>query len=201
MGRSQVDGSDVPQTGRMRVRLDLLLDCPADAAWEAVHSPAVFRAVSGPFTTADSLEPGGFPDRWAGTEHRVRLRMLGLLPMGSQLIRLRDETLPDGTRVVHDEGGPLTGAMRVVTTWHHRMVISAEPSGSNPGGAGTTDNGSAGTAPAIALARTRFRDTLEVGAGVLTPVAWLGFWVFWQLRARQLRRLAPGWAAQFGGVA
>ncbi len=163
----------------MRVRLDLLLDCPADAAWEALHSPAVFRAVSGPITTAESLEPGGFPDRWVDTEHRVRLRMLDVLPMGSQLIRLRDETLPDGTRIVHDEGGPLTGAMRIVSSWHHQMAISADDISSE--------------------ARTRFRDTLEIGAGVLTPVAWLGFWVFWQLRARKIRQLAPGWGAQFGG--
>ena len=169
----------------MRVRLNLLLDCPAEAAWEAVHSPDVFRAVSGPLTTAQSLEPGGFPQRWAGGDHRVRLRMLGLLPMGSQLIRLRDETLADGTRVVHDEGGPLTGAMRIVTKWHHRMAISDEP---------------AGTGPASPGARTRFHDTLDVGAGVLTPAAWLGFWVFWQLRARQLRRLAPQWQAQFGTI-
>ncbi|MDO9591298.1 MAG: hypothetical protein Q7J04_09170 [Microcella sp.] len=164
----------------MRVRLDLLLDCPADAAWEAVHSPAVFRAVSGPFTTAESLEPGGFPERWADSEHRVRLRMLGLLPMGTQLIRLRDETRADGTRIVHDEGGPLTGAMRVVSTWHHRMAISPDP--------------------AAPHARTRFRDALDVGAGVLTPFARLGFWVFWQLRARQLRKLAPRWAEQFGAA-
>ncbi len=166
------------QTERMRVRLDLLLDCPPDAAWEAVHSPAVFRAVSGPFTTAASLEPGGFPRRWADTEHRVRLRLLGLLPMGTQLIRLRDETRPDGTRIVHDEGGPLTGAMSIVSRWHHRMAISPDPSAPD--------------------ARTRFRDALDVSAGVLTPVSWFGFWVFWQLRALKLRRLAPGWAAQFG---
>ncbi len=164
----------------MRVRLDLLLNCPADAAWEAVHSPAVFQAVSGPFTTAESLEPGGFPQRWADTEHRVRLRMLGLLPMGTQLIRLRDETRADGTRIVHDEGGPLTGAMSVVSSWHHRMAISGDDISSE--------------------ARTRFRDALDVRAGVLTPVVWLGFWFFWQLRARQLKRLAPGWGAQFGAT-
>lgn len=157
----------------MRVRLDLLLNCPPDAAWEAVHSPAVFRAVSGPFTTVESLEPTGFADRWPGGDHRVRLRLFGVAPMGTQLISLRDETLPDGTRVVHDEGGPLTGAMRVVTSWHHRMAISPDPAAPD--------------------ARTRFRDTLELGAGVLTPFVWLGFWVFWQVRARQLRRLAPGW--------
>jgi hypothetical protein len=98
--------------------------------------------------------------------------------MGSQLISLRDEVTPEGTRVVHDEGGPLTGAMRVVTHWHHQMAISPDPHSAND--------------------RTRFRDTLELGAGVLTPFAWLGFWVFWQLRGRQLRKLAPGWAAEFG---
>ncbi len=166
------------QTVVMRVTLRLTLDAPVDAVWEALHSPDVFRAVSGPFTTAESLEAGGFPTRWAGGEHRVRLRMVGALPMGTQLIRLRDETLPDGTLVVHDEGRPLTGAMRVVTSWHHRMAISPDPSAPD--------------------ARTLFRDTLEVGAGVLTPFAWLGFWGFWQLRARQLRRLAPGWVHEFG---
>lgn len=162
----------------MRVRLDLLLDCPADAVWEAVHSPAVFLAVSGPITTAESLEPGGFPERWPGGEHRVRLRMLGVLPMGAQVIRLRDETLLDGTRIVHDEGGPVSGAMTVVTGWHHQMAIAPNP-----------------LSPET---RTRFHDTLDVRAGLLTPVAWLGFAVFWRLRGRQIAKLAPGWAAQFG---
>lgn len=164
----------------MRVTLDLVLDCPPDAAWEAVHSPAVFRAVSGPWTRAESLEPGGFPERWPGGRHRVRLSLLGLLPMGEQVIDLSDETrmLRDGqvARIVHDRGGPVAGPMRLVRKWHHRMAITALPDG-----------------------RTRFRDRLDVGAGVLTPVVVLGFWVFWQLRAAKIRRLAPGWGAQFAG--
>lgn len=157
----------------MRVTLDLILDCSPDVAWEAVHSPAVFRAVSGPWTTVTSLEPGGFPQRWPGGDHRVRLRMLGVLPMGTQLIRLSDEVAPD-VRTVHDTGGPLSGPMRVVRSWHHQMGIADDGAG-----------------------RTRFRDTLTVRAGVLTPLVTAGFWVFWQLRARKLRRLAPGWHAQF----
>ncbi len=175
----------------MRVRLDLLLDCPADAAWEALHSPAVFRAVSGPWTTAESLEPGGFPERWPGGDHRVRLRLLGVLPMGEQVIRLRDEAAHDpvlgaDARIVHDEGGPVRGPMTLVRHWHHRMAIAPNPL--------------SGTAGRLAP-RTRFTDTLEVRAGLLTPLAWLGFRVFWSLRGRTIRRLAPGWAAQFGGAA
>ncbi len=171
----------------MRVHLTLLLDCPAEAAWEALHSPAVFHAVSGPWTTAESREPGGFPERWPGGEHRVRLRLLGLLPMGEQVIRLRDETLDDpvlgaGARVVHDEGGPVRGPMTLVRHWHHRMAVAPNPLSGTPG---------------RSTARTRFVDTLEVRAGLLTPVVWLGFRLFWALRARQLTRLAPGWAAQF----
>lgn len=162
----------------MRVTLDLVLDCPPEAAWEAVHSPAVFRAVSGPATSVESLEPGGFPERWPGGEHRVRLALLGVVPMGIQVIRLADESrmLSDGSteRIVHDSGGPLTGPMRLVRSWHHRMAISPAPGG-----------------------RTRFRDRLDVGAGVLTPVVTAGFWVFWRLRGRQLRRLAPRWASEF----
>lgn len=170
----------------MRVRLNLLLDCSVDAAWEALHSPAVFRAVSGPWTTAESLEPEGFPQRWPGGEHRVRLRMLGLVPMGDQLISLRDEVAPDGTRIVHDEGGPYRGPMVVVRHWHHRMAVAANPLSGTPGST---------------VARTRFSDTLEVRAGVLTPLVWLGFRIFWSMRARQIRRLAPGWDNQFGGQA
>jgi hypothetical protein len=172
----------------MRVHLDLLLDCPADAAWEALHSPAVFRAVSGPWTTAASLEEGGFPERWPGGDHRVRLRLLGVLPMGEQVIRLRDDTVDDAVlgasaRVVHDEGGPVRGPMTLVRHWHHRMAIAPNPL--------------SGT-PERREPRTRFTDTLEVRAGLLTPLVWLGFRVFWGLRARKLVRLAPGWAAQFG---
>lgn len=166
----------------MPVTLDLVLDCPPAAAWEALHSPAVFRAVSGPATTVESLEPGGFPERWPDGAHRVRLALFGVVPLGTQVIRLADESrmFSDGSteRIVHDSGGPLTGAMRIVRSWHHRMAISAEPGG-----------------------RTRFRDRLDVGAGLLTPVAAAGFWIFWQLRARQLKRLAPGWAAQFASRA
>lgn len=171
--RAQVDANDMPHTEHMRVTLNLVLDCPPDAAWEALHAPSVFRAVSGPITTVESLEPGGFPQRWPGGDHRVRLRMFGVLPMGTQLIRLSDERAP-GVRTVHDTGGPLTGAMRIVRRWHHRMAVSDDGTG-----------------------RTRFRDTLSIGAGLLTPFAWLGFWFFWQLRARTIRKLAPGWAREF----
>ena len=43
--------------------------------------------------------------------------------------------------------------------------------------------------------RTLYRDRLDISAGLLTPIVWLGAWAFWQWRAFQLTRLAPGWKA------
>ena len=41
--------------------------------------------------------------------------------------------------------------------------------------------------------RTLYRDRLDISAGLLTPFVWIGAWAFWQWRAFQLTRLAPGW--------
>jgi hypothetical protein len=41
--------------------------------------------------------------------------------------------------------------------------------------------------------RTLYRDRLDISAGMLTPLVWVGVWAFWQWRAFQLTRLAPRW--------
>jgi hypothetical protein len=80
-----------------------------------------------------------------------------------------------GRRIFEDRGGPLTGPLTIITRWRHRMVIATWPDG-----------------------RTLFRDRLEFSAGILTPFVWIGFWAFWQWRARGLVRLAPDFATRFG---
>ena len=153
----------------MRVLLKLTLDCTPDAAWTALRSPAVFRQVSSPFTTFESLDDGGFPESWTPGDHRVEVRGLGIVPLGEQSIRISTEQRGD-VRLVHDTGGPISGPLTMVTRWHHTMAVS-------PG-----DDGG-----------TLYRDRLEFSAGPLTPLVWVGFWAFWQWRALQLQRLAPGW--------
>ncbi len=78
-------------------------------------------------------------------------------------------------RIFEDHGGPLTGPLSVVSSWRHRMAVSAGPS---PG-------------------TTLFRDRNEFSAGALTPLVWAGLWLFWQWRARRLTRLAPGFTKRF----
>ncbi len=154
----------------MRIVLKLVLDCSPDAAWRAVRSPAVFRAVSAPLVAFVSLEPGGFPTSWPAGKHSVRATALGVFAAGTQVIDISFPPRPDDVRVVRDTGGALDGPLAVVTKWRHSMAISAAPDG-----------------------RTLYRDRLVFEAGLLTLPIWLFYWGFWQWRAFRLKKLAPGW--------
>jgi len=157
-------------TGDMRVQLKLVLDAPPDAVWAALKSPSVLAEVAHPFFTFDPLSPRGLPRVWTEGEHPVAASVLwGVIPVGEQVIDIRFRTRGD-VRIVEDDGGPVSGPLAIVTRWRHRMAVSA-----------TTDG------------RTLYRDRLDIGAGLLTPLAWLGAWLFWQWRAFQLTRLAPRW--------
>ncbi len=154
----------------MRILLKFTLDCDPDAAWWALRSPAVFRAVSGPFLTFTSLEKEGFPETWSPGIHPVRARAFGLVTVGEQLIDLSYPRRRDGVRMEVDSGGAINGVMSVITKWKHTMAVSAAPGGG-----------------------TLYRDQLKFGAGPLTLVLWPALWVFWQWRAKRIRRLSRDW--------
>jgi hypothetical protein len=154
----------------VRILLKFVLDCPPNAAWWALRSPAVFRAVGRPLVTFESLEKNGFPEAWSPGIHPVRAKALGRFPMGEQLIDLSYPRRTDGVRMEVDSGGALNGAMSVITRWHHTMAVSA------------TEDG-----------RTLYRDRLVFSAGPLTLLLWPVLWAFWQWRGRRIRRLSRDW--------
>jgi hypothetical protein len=156
----------------MRILLRFVLDCDADAAWRALRSPDVFRAVAGPWMTFESLEPGGFPGLWPAGEHPVRAKALGLVDVGEQNIDISFAERRGGVRLVRDFGGGVSGPLAVVTTWRHTMAVSS------------TEDG-----------RTLYRDQLVVGAGLLTLPVWFGMWLFWQWRGLRIKALSTSWRA------
>jgi len=149
--------------------LKLHLDSSPDAAWRAIRSPEVFRAVSMPFASFTSLEPDGFPDTWPQGEHAVRASAFGLVGAGEQVIDLAFTGKRDA-RLVHDTGYGVSGPLALLDYWHHTMAVSP---GRNGG--------------------TLFRDRVVFDAGVLTPLVWPALWAFWQWRGIRLRQLAPTW--------
>jgi len=162
----------------MRVLLKKVLDCDPDAAWRAIRSPAVFREVSSPILAVESLEPDGFPTMWEPGDHPATFRALGLIPMGTQIIRLAELTeRPDGVRILRDTGKGVSGALSAVTLWDHRMAIAPDPAGTG---------------------KTLYRDQLIFKAGLGTLALWPSFWAFWQIRLLRLEQLAPSWRHDVG---
>lgn len=158
------------QTGDMRVQLKLVLDASPDAVWAALRSPAVLAEVSHPFFSFEPLSPRGLPKTWTEGPHPVAARALfDLIPAGEQVIDISYHER-GGARIVEDDGGPVSGPLAVITRWRHRMAVSAADDG-----------------------RTLYRDRLDISAGLLTPLVWIGVWAFWQWRGFQLTRLAPRW--------
>jgi hypothetical protein len=154
----------------VRIFLKFVLDCPPDAAWWALRSPAVFRAVGRPLVTFQSLANDGFPQTWNPGIHPVRVKVFGRLNLGEQLIDLSYPHRRDGVRMEVDSGGALSGTMSVITRWQHSIAISATGDG-----------------------RTLYRDRLVFSAGPLTILLWPVLWAFWQWRGRRIRLLSRDW--------
>ena len=155
----------------MRVLLKLTLNCDPDDAWRAIRNPAVFTAVSSPFTRFVSLEPGGFPDSGARAITPCGSPRSGWCRSGEQVIGISFPDGPDGVRLMRDSGRGVSGALAAISHWEHTMAVASAPQG-----------------------RTLYRDQLDFGAGPLTILIWPVFWAFWQWRALGLMRRAPSWS-------
>mgnify|MGYP003397270806 FL=1 len=161
------------QTGPMLIRTETELMCTADAAWEAVHSPAVASELYAPVLRMRA--EGGFPVRFStGDRRTVRLLAFDRVTLGTQLIHIEDH-LPGqsapGARVMRDRGRPLTGPLARLARCQHQMTILPSPTHAD---------------------RAIWRDELSIaGASAL----WFGpvLTVMWRVRQWKIRRLARAW--------
>lgn len=156
----------------MRVLTKFVLDCDADAAWRALHSPRVLAEVYGPFLDMQPLGP--IPTQWEhGQSTAVGLSVAGIVPMGRQFISITDsERELEGVRVriIRDSGMPLTGPLALLDVWDHQMAVSPTRDG-----------------------RTLWRERLVIG-GAAAPLLWPSLWAVWQWRGARIRAIAPSWA-------
>jgi SAM-dependent methyltransferase len=154
----------------MKVSVRTSLPCSIDAAWEALHTPGIFRQVSAPFTTFRT-EPGeDLPERFStGTDYPVTGMAMGLIPIGRQTIYLTDHVSDWAHRSVVDSGRGESGALAALRNWRHQMSLTAREDG-----------------------RVDFSDQLTASAGLLTPFAWVGLQLFWWWRKFRLVAITRG---------
>lgn len=151
------------------VQLKFRIPASADAAWAALHSPAVLTALYAPVIV---VEPLTHKDEGSLLHSAVRLRLFGLVTIGTQLIGAYDEVREhkgETVRVLRDSGIPLTGPLSSLDVWDHRMAVSELPDG-----------------------RALWRDRLVFGGPgslLLLPALWAA----WQWRGWRIRRLSRTW--------
>ncbi|WP_292720006.1 hypothetical protein [Microbacterium sp. 13-71-7] len=151
------------------VQLKFRIPASADAAWAALHSPAVLTALYAPVLV---VEPLTHQEEDSLLHSAVRLRLFGLVTVGTQLIGAYDEVREhkgETVRILRDSGIPLTGPLSSLDVWDHRMAVSALPDG-----------------------RSLWRDRLVFGGPgslLLLPVLWAA----WQWRGWRIRRLSRTW--------
>ena len=150
----------------MFVILRLQLEVDADSVWNALRSPASMTDLYAPLLTMASADSVPLPPRWNdGATAEVQLMACGVVPGGRQRIDIRLRRR-GGVRILEDHGAPTSGPLTVITSWRHRMAVEE-----------------------IGPGRTLYRDRLDIEAGALTPLLWIGFWAMWRWRGVRMRHL------------
>ncbi|ALO45643.1 hypothetical protein [Pseudohongiella spirulinae] len=144
----------------MRVDRQCVLSGTVEQAIAAVRTPRLFRHISTPMITFTAVDPPTFPDTWSEGTYWVKLKLFGLIPFGRQAIVI--SLIPsDDAFVVRDNG--YSG---LIKTWDHRITISQKENG------------------------VHYRDTVDIDAGILTPLIWLYAQGFYWHRQRKWQALA-----------
>ncbi|UCR88534.1 hypothetical protein [Mycetocola spongiae] len=172
----------------MYVQLRFPIECSPEEAWRALRSVAVVREIYAPLldvrpvspfipaepgaslAAEDVLAPGTM---WEPGEVECEIRLLGVIPLGRQIIRVNFERSRDGSADIFvDTGGATAGPLKFLRGWRHRMAVAPDPADPT---------------------RTLWRDRVEFH-GPAAPVFWFLLWSLWQVRGASIRRLAPGWS-------
>lgn len=144
----------------MRVRVSTHLAAPPEDIWRHVRTTKLLRHVAAPIIIFTSREPGGFPETWPPSAHRVWLWLFGFIPFGPQTVNIEIGAEGDGVYRARDNGSGL-----IARVWDHHISIAPEDAGA------------------------RYSDEVRIEAGLLTLFVWAFAAVFYRWRQMRWRAL------------
>ena len=150
----------------MKLTLSTSLSCPPEWVWCKVIEPATLLYVANPLLKFELVEPMQLPEIWREATYRMKMKMFGIIPMGTQYVvimdRKVDETPGNQFYSIRDNGyGDLANR------WDHIISLRENPDGT-----------------------THYTDTVDIEAGMLTLGVWLFASVFYRYRQMRWRKLA-----------
>lgn len=144
----------------MRVQLDTVLPCSYEKAVAEVKTPRLLIHIAHPLVSFEPTDGTVVPTNWEEKTYWFRLKLFGFIPCGKQAVRITFHE-DDAAFRVRDNGYG-----RLIRRWDHWITIQR-----NSG-------------------NTLYRDTLDLDAGIITPLVWLFARVFYAHRQRRWGRLA-----------
>ena len=145
----------------LRVHLETELPCSADVAWQQVLRSDLLKDVSWPLICFSELAGEPLPETWKqGSTVRVRCWLLGIIPLAIRTLFF--ERIDDDARQLQTREHD-----RMIPCWDHTIEIRE-----------------------VSDRASLYADTVNINAGVLTPLVWLFAQWFYRHRQRRWIRIA-----------
>ena len=145
-------------THTAKFELSQVLNADPDRVWELLQRPETLQFIAWPLIRFAAIGP--LPERFEEADYEVRMYLGGFLPLGRQEIRVSRRRQGE-RRVLRDDGRG-----QLIERWDHRIVVEPGPT------EGTT----------------RYRDTVDTEAGLLTPLVRAFAALFYRHRQRRWRK-------------
>lgn len=144
----------------MQVQISTILKDAPDRIWRDVQTSKLLQYIAQPLIVFEPVSPPTFPEIWGDGNYQVRMRLFGVLPLGTQWIVIRHMASSEGYDLLDD------GHSNMITRWQHLISLRPAPEGS-----------------------TLYTDTVNIDAGWLTFGVWLFANIFYRYRQSRWRRL------------
>ena len=142
-----------------KISLETHFSAPADKVWRLVQRSDTLTFVAAPLLTFRPLEEP-FPEIWSAGQYEVKMRFIGIVPLGRQRIDISLGAAPGGAKTIRD-----AGSGQIAQVWDHLITIAPEGAG------------------------TRYTDEVTIEAGLLTRPVVLFARIFYAHRQRRWQRL------------
>ncbi len=117
-----------------------------DHVFDALNAPSMMQKVASPLVVFKAVRPSIFPNRWEnGATYRMKMYLLGFLPLGWQELSIQSKFT--GTEAILTDVGPGFA----VKMWDHKVILRKDGD-----------------------SRTSYDETLNLTAGLMTPLIWIG---------------------------
>ena len=127
----------------MKIDLSVVLPCSLQQAVANTKTTRLVFYVSRPIVTFAPVDSADFPVAWMPGIHWVKLRIFGVIPFGKQAIVISTPKTDSAFALLD------AGYSALIPGWKHLITIDANADG------------------------VRYRDQIEVKAGLLTPIIWV----------------------------